>query len=462
MRPSDLTVADAAAAIAARRLSPVELTESVLERLEATQPRLNAYVTVTADAARAAAARAERELLAGRHRGPLHGIPYALKDNIDTAGIRTTASSRQWADRVPTRDATLAARLTAAGAVLVGKTHTHEFAYGLTTPQTGNPWHPDRVAGGSSGGSAVAVATGSALFALGTDTAGSVRVPAALNGVVGLKPTYGLLSCHGIAPLAWSLDHPGPITRTAHDAALVLDALTGQDPHDPATHTPPPADVPRPHDLRGLRVGIPRTYFFDRITPDVDKAVRTTIDHLTALGARTVEIDTPLADHLLPTLWGLMAPEASAAHEHHLRHTPHLYGDDVRTLLEAGRLLPAVDHLVAQRARTLINRTWRHLFTHVDVLATPTVPLTATPRTQSDVHWPDSTTETVTNAYLRLTAPANLTGQPALTLPIALDPTGLPIGLQLIAPHHHEPTLFHLATTLQQALPTLRPPQPLA
>ncbi|MFF8775513.1 amidase [Kitasatospora sp. NPDC015120] len=452
MQPCDLTVADAAAAIAARRLSPVELTESVLERLEATEPRLNAYVTVTADTARTAAARAERELLAGHHRGPLHGIPYALKDNIDTAGIPTTASSRQWADRVPTRDATLAARLTAAGAVLVGKTHTHEFAYGLTTPQTANPWHPDRVAGGSSGGSAVAVATGSALFALGTDTAGSVRVPAALNGVVGLKPTYGLLSCHGIAPLSWSLDHPGPITRTAHDAALVLNALTGDDSHDPAT---------RPQDLRGLRIGIPRTYFFDRVTPDVDKAVRTAIDHLTTLGASTVEIDTPLADHLLPTLWGLMGPEAAAAHEHRLRHTPHLYGDDVRILLEAGRLLPAGDHLLAQRARTLVHRTWCELFTRIDVLATPTVPLTATPRTQPHVQWPDTATETVTNAYLRLTAPANLTGQPALTLPVALDPTGLPIGLQFITPHHHEAALVHIATTLQDALPALRPPLPL-
>ncbi|MYR83816.1 Asp-tRNA(Asn)/Glu-tRNA(Gln) amidotransferase GatCAB subunit A, partial [Streptomyces sp. SID685] len=233
MQPFELTIEHAAAAIAARTLSPVELVDSVLDRCDAVEQRLHAYVTVVADRARQDARRAEKEIRDGLHRGPLHGIPYGLKDLFDVSGIPTTASSRVWADRMPDGDSTVATRLATAGAILIGKTHTHEFAYGLLTPQTANPWHADAIAGGSSGGSAVAVAAGSALFALGTDTGGSIRIPAALNGMVGLKPTYGLVSRHGVAPLAWSLDHVGPIARTVRDTATVLSALAGHDPADP-------------------------------------------------------------------------------------------------------------------------------------------------------------------------------------------------------------------------------------
>ncbi|PNG19797.1 amidase, partial [Streptomyces cahuitamycinicus] len=235
MQPYELTLSAAADAIRTRRLSPVELVDSVLDRVEQTEPRHRAYVNVTAERARRAAREAADDIAAGRHRGPLHGVPMGLKDLIDVAGEATSASSRVRAGHRARADSTVAARLAAAGAVLVGKTHTHEFAYGLTTPQTGNAWDPDRVAGGSSGGSAVAVAAGTATFALGTDTGGSIRAPAALNGVVGLKPTYGLVPRHGVTSLSWSLDHVGPITRTAEDAALVLTALAGHDPRDPAS-----------------------------------------------------------------------------------------------------------------------------------------------------------------------------------------------------------------------------------
>ncbi|MEY2232536.1 MULTISPECIES: amidase [Streptomyces] len=451
MQPFELTVEDAAAAIAARALSPVELVDSVLDRCDAVEDRLHAYVTVVADRARRAARQAEREIREGVHRGPLHGIPYGLKDLIDVSGIPTTASSRAWAGRMPDGDSTVATRLTDAGAILIGKTHTHEFAYGLLTPQTANPWHADAVAGGSSGGSAVAVAAGTALFALGTDTGGSIRIPAALNGMVGLKPTYGLVSRHGVAPLSWSLDHIGPLTRTVRDAALVLRTLAGHDPSDPVSVSAP-ADPPAssPADVRGLRVGVPGTYYFDRVDPEVDAAVRATIDRLRELGATVMPVELPLVEYVEATQWGLMAPEASAVHEESLRATPGLYGPDIRLLLEAGHHVSALDYLRAQRTRSLISRAWGRLFVDIDLLVAPTSPITAARRGQETVRWPDGVTETVTDAYVRLSSPANITGFPALSLPVGRDSAGLPIGAQLIAAPFAESVLFRVGTALEE------------
>ncbi|MCX4884104.1 amidase [Streptomyces sp. NBC_00847] len=273
MQPFELSLTEASRAVRARELSPVELTESVLARIAAVEGRMGAYVTVAADAALAAAVRAEREISVSGPRGPLHGIPMALKDLIGAEGIPTTASSRVRAGHVAERDSRVAERLGAAGAVLLGRTHTHEFAYGLTTPQTNNAWDHSRVAGGSSGGSAVAVAAGGATFAMGTDTGGSIRVPAALNGVVGLKPTYGLVSRTGVTSLSWSLDHVGPLARTVQDVALVLSATAGHDPRDPASVSDAVSDsyvrlcapanitgvpaltLPAGHDHAGLPIG---------------------------------------------------------------------------------------------------------------------------------------------------------------------------------------------------------------
>lgn len=453
MQPYELTLKAAAGAIANKSLSPVELVESVLRRGEETKDTLNAFATVTAEAARSAAAQAERDIQAGRYRGPLHGIPFALKDIIDTAGVPTMAGSRVWAGRLPAEDSAVMTRLTTAGAVLIGKAHTHEFAYGLITPQTANPWQTDRIAGGSSGGSAVAVAAGSATFSIGTDTAGSIRVPAALNGVVGLKPSYGLVSRYGVAPLSWSLDHVGPLTRSVRDAALVLDTIAGRDLRDPAAINSPNLHHGggRSTDLRGVRVGIPANYFFDHVTPEIEKAVRNSIDHLAELGASTIEVAVPLTDYLLPTLWGHMGPEAASAHEEHLRQHADLFGEDVRTLLEAGQLVLATDYLRAQRSRTRIRQAWRELFRTVDVLAAPTVACTAMGRDQSDVRWSDGSTETATDALVRLTAPANITGLPALSLPVGLDEQGLPIGLQLIAGQLAEPDLLRIGIAYESA-----------
>ncbi|MFI6642670.1 amidase [Streptomyces sp. NPDC050504] len=455
MQPYELSLADAAHEMRERRLSPVELVDSVLDRIDRTEPHLGAYATVTAADARRAALAAERDIAAGRDLGPLQGIPMGLKDLIDAAGLPTAAGSRARADRRAGTDSTVAARLGAAGAVLVGKTHTHEFAYGLITPQTRNAWHQERVAGGSSGGSAVAVAAGSALFALGTDTGGSIRVPAALNGVVGLKPTYGLVPRHGVTSLSWSLDHVGPLTRTVEDAALVLTALAGHDHRDPASLSAPAVDYrPAPvDDLAGLRVGVPGTYYFERVDPEVESAVRRAVARLEDLGAELVDVETPMTRYVLATQWGLMVPEATAYHERTLRSTPELYGPDVRVLLEAGELLSAGDYLRAQRARTLMRRAWLDLYDTVDVVAAPTVPTTAAVVGGSTVTWPDGTVEDVSESYVRLSAPANVTGMPSLSLPVGRDAAGLPIGMQLMGPPLSEARLLRVGHAYERTEP---------
>ncbi|QDI68568.1 Asp-tRNA(Asn)/Glu-tRNA(Gln) amidotransferase GatCAB subunit A [Streptomyces calvus] len=452
MQPFELSLTEASCAVRARELSPVELTESVLARIAAVEGRLGAYVTVTADAALAAAVRAEREISGSGPRGPLHGIPMALKDLIDAEGIPTTASSHVRAGHVAERDSRVAERLGAAGAVLLGKTHTHEFAYGLTTPQTNNAWNHSRVAGGSSGGSAVAVAAGGATFAMGTDTGGSIRVPAALNGVVGLKPTYGLVPRTGVTSLSWSLDHVGPLTRTVQDVALVLSATAGHDPRDPASVSGPMLDRFPGGDLRGLKVGVPRNHYFDRVAPEVEESVRGAIERLAELGAELVDVEIPMARYVQAVQWGLMVPEATAYHERSLRATPDLYAADVRVLLEAGELTSAGDYLRAQRARTMMRDAWARMFDRIDVLAAPTVPMTAVEAGQEAVEWADGTTEAVSDSYVRLCAPANITGVPALTLPVGHDRAGLPIGMQLMARPFHDATVLRVGRVYEESV----------
>ncbi|MEU7414837.1 amidase [Streptomyces sp. NPDC042638] len=455
MQPYELSLDAASDAIRRRRLSPVELVDSVLDRIEKVEPHLGAYVTVAAEQARRAARAAGHEVAQGRYRGPLHGIPMGLKDLIDVGGMATTASSRVRADHRATADSTVAERLGAAGAILLGKTHTHEFAFGLTTPQTRNAWDRSRVAGGSSGGSAVAVASGTATFALGTDTGGSIRVPAALNGVVGLKPTYGLVPRHGVTSLSWSLDHIGPVTRSVEDAALVLTALAGHDPRDPASLSVPVVDY-RPcadTDLTGLRIGLPRTYYFDNVQPQVESAVRHAIRQLEALGAQLVEVDIPMTRYVQATQWGLMVPEAGAYHEGGLRTVPELYQEDVRILLEASELMSAGDYVRAQRSRTLMRAEWARMLEEVDVVAAPSVPMPAVGADEETVTWPDGTVEGVSDAYVRLSAPANITGVPALTVPVGHDSAGMPIGMQLLGRPLGEPTLLRIGHAYEQTQP---------
>ncbi|MGY1747165.1 amidase [Blastococcus sp. SYSU D00695] len=457
MEPYRLPVAAAAAEIAARRLSPVELVDSVLARLEATEPALTAYACVTADSARETARHAEQEIAAGRYLGPLHGIPLGIKDLFDSAGVPATSSSRVRAGRVPDTDAVAVARLRAAGMVPVGKTHTHEFAYGTITPTTRNPWDTGRIPGGSSGGSAAAVAAGSCMVGLGSDTAGSIRIPAALCGTVGLKPTYGRVSRRGVTPLSWSLDHVGPLARNVVDCAWVLDAIAGHDPLDPAT-----VDVPVPRHaadldrgVAGLRIGVLADGGAGRLHDDVAAAVRAAAGVLEAQGARLREVTLPRADQVLPAAWAILMPEASAYHRETLRTSADLYTDDVRLLLEVGQLVPATDHVTALRVRTLVQRDWAALFDDVDVVLTPAAPVPAPEVGAHVVSWPDGATEDVTSALVRLTLPGDLTGLPVLALPVGVDAAGLPLGMQLTGRPFDEATVLRVGAAYEAASGTV-------
>ncbi|NEK86127.1 Asp-tRNA(Asn)/Glu-tRNA(Gln) amidotransferase GatCAB subunit A [Blastococcus saxobsidens] len=453
MEPFELDLTAAAEAIGTGSLSPVELTESVLGRIEATEPAIGAFAHVSADLARDAATAAEKEIAAGRYRGPLHGIPLGVKDLYDTAGVPTTSSSEVRAGHVPDTDAVAVRRLLDAGMVMVGKTHTHEFAYGGRTHTTRNPWDTARIPGGSSGGSGAALAAGSCMLALGTDTAGSIRIPANLCGTVGLKPTYGRTSRRGVASLSWSLDHVGPLARNVTDCALALDAIAGHDPLDPAS-----VDVPVPGyaagitgDVRGLRIGVPANFFFDHVRPDVEASVRAAVDVLVGLGAEVREVTIPYPDQVLAVEWGIVLPEAAAYHRESLRTKAHLYRPETRLQLEAGELVLATDYINALRVRTLVQRAWKELFADVDVVVGPVQPFPAPLVDEMEVVWPDGTVELVDLAMVRLTSPANLTGLPTLAVPTGFDERGLPLGMQVTGRPFDEATLLDVGAAYEAA-----------
>jgi aspartyl-tRNA(Asn)/glutamyl-tRNA(Gln) amidotransferase subunit A len=449
----DLSLSELAARLKARELSPVEALDACLERIEATEDQLNAYVRVPSESARTEARQAEKAIAEGGWRGPLHGVPVAVKDLYDLAGTPTTASSRQRTNWVRDADSAVVARLKAAGAVIVGKTHTHEFAYGAITPTTGNPWDPRRTPGGSSGGSGAAVASASAFMATGTDTAGSIRIPAALCGTVGLKPTFGRVSRAGVTSLSWGLDHAGPLTRRVDDAAASLQAMAGHDPRDPASLDEPVPDFSAGLDegVRGLRVGVPRNYFFANVEKDVKAAVNAVYNALESLGAELVEVTLPMTEQIVPVLFSIMLPEASAYHRRMLRETPELYTDDVRVLLEAGELVSATDYVQAQRVRNLLQQEYRKLYEQIDLLVVPTVPAVAALHGTQSITWDDGTDEPLVFTYTRFTGLADVTGQPALSVPCGFSGQGLPIAFQAIGRPLDEATVLRLGSAYQAA-----------
>ena len=457
----NLTLAQASAAVMAKELSPVELVNAALERGAAREPEVNAFVSVWEESARQQALKAERDIAQGIHHGPLHGIPVALKDLFDVAGKPTSASSRVRAGHRATQNSAVTDALLRGGAILIGKTHTHEFAFGLTTPQTRNPLDPQRTPGGSSGGSAAAVAYGGAWAAMGTDTGGSIRVPAALCGLVGFKPSYGLVSRHGVVPLAWSLDHVGPIARTVEDVSLMFQAIAGFDARDPASRATPVSLLSHPllanANVDGLRVGIPKNYYSDRVAEPVANAVRQAAVYLRQRGATLVEVDIPLADYLIPTQWGLMVAESASVHARNIRRDATLYGEDVRTLLETGQLLPATDYLKAQRARQFITAHWQTLFAQIDIVLAPTVPQTAALVTEENFVWPDGSHESVAEAYVRFCAPANVTGLPALTVPYGKDPQGMPVGVQILGKGLDDATVLRVGRVIEEGQSLFHP-----
>jgi len=453
---TNLTLADAATAIRAGDLSPVELTDALLDRIERLEPRLNAFITLTAESARAEARAAQDG--AGPD-GPLRGVPIALKDLFDTAGVRTTGGAKIHRDRVPLRDATVVERLRAAGAVCLGKLNMHEFAYGVSNdnPHYGparNPWDTERIPGGSSGGSGVAVAAGLCLGALGSDTGGSIRIPASLCGIAGLKPTYGRVSRAGALPLSWSMDHVGPMARTVRDCALLLAAIAGHDPRDPASAAEPVPDYLADLETgaRGLRVGLPRRYFYDQVHDEVLAAVEAAADLLRSEGAEVRDVDIEGIEHAGAAGATILVAEASAYHQKTFRERPEDYGDDVRLRLLMGELYPATAYINAQRLRGTLRDAFLATLADVDILLAPSTPITAPPIAAF-------TTDIRAN-LTRFTTPINLVGFPSLALPCGFDAQGLPIGMQLIGRPFDEALVLRAGRAYERATDwhTRRPP----
>src|SRR5579864_4459411 len=454
------TITELSQRLRRREVSPVEITQECLERIERLNPGLNAFITVTAESALTEARRAESEILHGEWRGPLHGVPVALKDLIDTAGVRTTAASALYRDRVPEQDAEVVRRLRQAGAVIVGKNNLHEFAYGGSSlvsyfGDVHNPWDVGRIAGGSSGGSAAAVVAGLAYAAIGTDTAGSIREPAALCGCVGLKPTYGRVPSRGIFPLSTSLDHVGPLATCVTDAAIVLQAIAGYDPEDITT-----AEVPL-QDYVGalckgakLRVGVPRDYFFDDIDPEVAAAMSHALRGIATLASEMKEIRLEV-----PTTRTLQSAESYALHKESISRSPELYQAETLRRIRSGEKVTAPDYIQSRRELEEARRQIARVFAEVDVLVTPTTPMPA-PQIAALKANPDH----LRPAELRLlrnTRPFNVWGLPAISLPCGFTESGLPISLQITGPHWREDLVLRLAYAYEQSTAWHKRPCPL-
>lgn len=456
-----MTLREAAALLRARRVSCAELTAAAFDTIRRLNPRVNAFQTLMEEPALLRARQLDEELARGVDRGPLHGIPVAVKDVFSTRGVRTTCGARLFADFIPSCDAAVVERLASAGAVLVGKTGMHELAYGITSnnPHFGpvrNPWDTARIPGGSSGGSGAAVASGMVFLAMGSDTGGSIRIPAAYCGVVGLKPTFGRVSRFGVRPLDFSLDHMGPLARSVSDAALALNAIAGFDPRDDTSSRRPVEDyLPAPETaITGLRIGIPENFYFEAVNPEVETAVRAMAQKAETLGARLVPVRVPDIAGLNAVSRIILMAEASALMDPYMHRAAEI-GADVRALLQQGRLLPATDYVNAQRLRRVYQREFRALWQSVDCLFTPTTPITA-PRIGETVKSIAGREEDVRLASTRLVRGLNAIGVPALSVPCGTDGGGLPIGLQMVARPFAESLLLRVA----QALSPAEAPQP--
>lgn len=464
-----LTIAEAADAIARGDLSPVELTRAYLDRIDSVDPAVGAYVTVTAERAADDARRAADELAAGHRRGPLHGIPLALKDLLDTAGIATSGGAAVYADRIPDTDATVTARLSAAGAVLLGKLNLHELAFGVTTvnPHTGttrNPHDPTRTAGGSSGGSAAATAGHLAAATIGTDTGGSIRIPAAFCGCVGVKPTHGRVSTAGVMPLSRTYDTVGPLARTVEDAAILLGAIAGYDPADVATVPVPVPDLAAAlhGGVAGLRIGVPRAGLWGLLDDGVRAAADAALDVLRELGAIVVDVELPDATAVIgrpgtPGWVGLVTEESRHHHRPAWDERAAEFGPDLRFLYSAPPLsgVDVVETLAAGRAYA---EGVRRVLTDVDLLACPTTPIAA-PEIGADSVTVGGVELMVSIAAMLNVVPFNIAGVPAVSVPCGDAASGLPVGLQLAGRPFDEPTLLRAAYAYEQAVdrPTRSP-----
>lgn len=460
--PTDLTIAEAHESIAAKKLSPVELTAATFARIERLNPKTNAYVTLMEEGAVAAARESEARAARGELRTPLDGVPIGLKDLYETAGVRTTACSRVLLDYVPAEDSATVRLLKEAGAVLTGKLNTHEFAWGDTNVDSyfgpvHNPWDLSRVPGGSSGGSGAAVAARLCQAAMGSDTGGSIRIPSSLCGIVGHKPTFGLVSKRGVIPMADSLDHAGPMTRSVRDAAIMLNVLAGYDPRDTRSVDRPKEDytVDLNRGIRGLRIGVPRAFFFDHLQAEVASAFETALGVLVDLGATAQDVEIPNSAGLRALWMAIGGPETT--YEHVVAGWWGKRDGDYlpRTLnaIKEGSTVSAVDYLRAVAARRQLQADVAALMSHMDVLLTPT-----TPRTAPTIE--EAGTASFESTLWWNTGPFNLTLQPTLTVPCGFDGSGLPIGLQIAGRLWEDATVLRVGSAYQAATDwhTRRPP----
>lgn len=449
-----MTIREAAAGLRAHRFSAVELATAALARIDRHDGNLRAFITVTGDQALEQARQADRELSTGTDRGPFHGIPVALKDLIGTKGVRTTAGSKIYENFLPGVNATVVEKLIAAGAVRLGKLNMHELAYGITSanPHFGavrNPWNPQHSPGGSSGGSGVAVATQMVFMAMGSDTGGSIRIPASFCGTVGLKPTYGRVSRFGVLPLGFSLDHIGPLTRCVRDAALALNAIAGHDRRDPTSSRRPVVDyVPDEGcSIGGVRIGVPDSFFFEHLDADVESAVRGAIARAERLGAVIKPVRLPDMGALNAIARIVLLSEASAVAETYPEDRS-LYGADVRALLDQGRLVPATDYINAQRLRRKMRLEFDQVWKEVDCLITPATPIAA-PRVGETTVRLGGRDEDVRLASTRLVRGVSALGYPALSLPCGMSGSDLPVGMQIVGPAFEEALLLRIGAALE-------------
>ena len=455
-----LSLAEASELVRARKASPVELTRACLSRIEAVDRKLNAFITLTADGALDEARAAEEEIGRGRWKGALHGIPIALKDLVDTKGVRTTAASNLFKDRVPAEDAEVVTRLRAAGAVLLGKLNMHELAFGGSTVVSAfgavrNPWALERSVGGSSAGSAAAVAAGLCYGAIGSDTGGSIRQPAAFCGIVGLKPTYGRVSTRGALPLSWSLDHLGPMTRRVRDAALMLQPLADAV-DDRGCAGPPLPDFAKALEPRsGLRLGIPRAPFYEGLHPDVERATSAALGVLASLGARALDV---AVDTAVDSAIVVLRAEAYAFHEATVASSAELYQPETLKRIRGGAEVTAAAYIAAKRKLEVARGEFRRVFEAVDLLVIPTTPVPPPAIDELLADMPNLRAREF--VLLRNTRPWNGLGLPAISVPCGFTQDGLPIGLQLIGAAGDETRVLALAHAYEQATDwhTRRPP----
>ena len=443
-----------------KKVSPVQLTQECLSRIDRLNGKLNAFITVTAESALAEARAAESEIQRNQWKGPLHGVPIALKDIVDTAGVPTTAASELFKDRVPTEDAEVVRHLKTAGAVFLGKLNLHEFAYGGSSVVSyfgpvRNPWDSNYSTGGSSGGSAAAVAARLCYAAIGTDTGGSVRQPASYCGIVGLKPTYGRVSTTGVLPLSWSLDHVGPMARSVKDAALLLQAIAGYDRQDPVSIDAPVPDYTEKisASTKSLRFGIPRAYFWEELDPEIEAAMEAALAVLKKMTASQRDVP-PLATDGSYSSWtapysAVFTAEAYAYHQDHIEKTPRLYQPATLKRLRVGAEVAAAKYIKSRREMEQIRRSMVNAFENVDVLIAPTVRIP--PFSITDLQTDVDTVRARELAMLHNTRVLNLTGLPIISVPCGFTSNGLPIGIQIVGRPNDEVTILRLAYAYEQA-----------